>query len=130
MHLKSSKVFIITRSTLASLLFKGLATKHTIVKWTINDFPRLLMILRWTLVLSPEWMIWIGHSKELCCWRFERKPLVERMEESWKVCDLYAKKLSYAIGGNMVTWNTHVFVKWKVFADIVGLWMPIWKINF
>ena len=36
MHLKSNKVCIITRSTLASLLFKGLATKHTTVKWTIQ----------------------------------------------------------------------------------------------
>ena len=35
MHLESSKVCIMTRSTLASLLFKGLATKHTAVKWTI-----------------------------------------------------------------------------------------------
>ena len=36
MHLKSSKVCIITRSALASLLFKGLANKHTTVKWTIK----------------------------------------------------------------------------------------------
>ena len=36
LHLKSSEVCIITRSTLASLLFKGLATKHTTVKWTIK----------------------------------------------------------------------------------------------
>ena len=35
MHFKSSKVCIITWSPLASLLFKGLATKHTTVKWTI-----------------------------------------------------------------------------------------------
>ena len=32
--MKSSKVCIITRSPLASLLFKGLATKHTTVRWT------------------------------------------------------------------------------------------------
>ena len=33
--MKSSKVCITTKSTLASLLFKGLATKHTTVKWSI-----------------------------------------------------------------------------------------------
>ena len=36
MHTKSSKVCIKTMSTLVSLLFKGLATKHTIVIWTID----------------------------------------------------------------------------------------------
>ena len=39
MHLKNSKVCIITRSPLASFLYKGLATKHTTVKWTIG--PKL-----------------------------------------------------------------------------------------
>ena len=34
MHLKSSNVCIITRSSVASPLFKGLATKRTTVKWT------------------------------------------------------------------------------------------------
>ena len=33
--MKSCKVCITTKSTLASLLFKGLATKHTTVKWTV-----------------------------------------------------------------------------------------------
>ena len=37
LHLKSRKVCIITRSPLASLLFKGLATKHVTVKWTIGS---------------------------------------------------------------------------------------------
>ena len=41
-YLKSSKVCIITRSSLASLLFKGLATKHTTVKWTIHKGFRYL----------------------------------------------------------------------------------------
>ena len=41
MHLKSSKVCIMTRSPLASFLFKGLATKHTTVKWTIPCLPNL-----------------------------------------------------------------------------------------
>ena len=35
LHLKCSKVCIITRSPLASPLFKGLATKRATVKWTI-----------------------------------------------------------------------------------------------
>ena len=35
LHLKCSKVCIITRSHLASPLFKGLATKRATVKWTI-----------------------------------------------------------------------------------------------
>ena len=35
LHLKSSKVCIIARSTAASLPFKGKVTKHTTVKWTI-----------------------------------------------------------------------------------------------
>ena len=35
-HLKSSKVCIIPRSPLASLLLKSLATKCTTVKWTIK----------------------------------------------------------------------------------------------
>ena len=33
--MKSSKVCITTMSTVASLLFKSLATKHTAVKWSI-----------------------------------------------------------------------------------------------
>ena len=36
--MKSSKVCITTKSTLASLLFKGLATKHTTVKWSILNY--------------------------------------------------------------------------------------------
>ena len=35
--MKSSKVSIKTRSTPASLSFKGQATKHTTVKWSIAD---------------------------------------------------------------------------------------------
>ena len=31
-------MFDITRSPLASLLFKGLATKHATAKWTIKNF--------------------------------------------------------------------------------------------
>ena len=34
--MKSSKVSIKTRSTSASLSFKGQATKHTTVKWSID----------------------------------------------------------------------------------------------
>ena len=34
--MKSSEVSIKTRSTLASLSFKGQATKHTTVKWSIE----------------------------------------------------------------------------------------------
>ena len=44
LHLRSSKVCIITWLPLASLLLKGLETKHTPVKWTIMD---------WTNSLSP-----------------------------------------------------------------------------
>ena len=36
--MKSSKVSIKTRSTPASLTFKGQATKHTTVKWSIEIF--------------------------------------------------------------------------------------------
>ena len=36
LHLKGSKVCIMIRSPLASLLFKGLATKHATVNWTIQ----------------------------------------------------------------------------------------------
>ena len=35
LHMKSSEVSIKTRSTLASFSFKGQATKHTTVKWSI-----------------------------------------------------------------------------------------------
>ena len=35
--MKSSKVSIKTRSTPASLSFKGQATKHTTVKWSISE---------------------------------------------------------------------------------------------
>ena len=35
--MKSSKVSIKTRSTPASLSFKGQATKHTTVKWSIEE---------------------------------------------------------------------------------------------
>ena len=44
MHLKSSKVCIITRSPLASFLFKGLATKHATVKWTIIDMCEIVSL--------------------------------------------------------------------------------------
>ena len=37
LHKKSSKVSIKTRSTPASLSFKGQATKHTTVKWSIQS---------------------------------------------------------------------------------------------
>ena len=36
LHMKSSKASIKTRSTPASLSFKGQATKHTTVKWSIG----------------------------------------------------------------------------------------------
>ena len=36
--MKSSKVCITTKSPLASLLFKGLVTKHTTVKWNMISF--------------------------------------------------------------------------------------------
>ena len=36
--MKSSKVSIKTRSTPASLSFKGQATKHTTVKWSIAEY--------------------------------------------------------------------------------------------
>ena len=39
LHDKSSEVSIKTRSTLASLLFKGQVTRHTTVKWTICLMP-------------------------------------------------------------------------------------------
>ena len=40
LHMKSSKVSIKTRSTPASLSFKGQATRHTTVKWSIhNEIP-------------------------------------------------------------------------------------------
>ena len=37
LHLKSNKACIITRSPSASLLLKGLATKHATVKWTESN---------------------------------------------------------------------------------------------
>ena len=41
LHKESSEVPIKTRSTLASLSFKGQATKHTTVKWSIVRHPVL-----------------------------------------------------------------------------------------
>ena len=60
--MKNSKVCIITRSPLASFLFKGLATKLTTVKWTIrlsyknhilvkDNFGNLWKVVRRTLFL-------------------------------------------------------------------------------
>ena len=51
LHLRSSNFFIITRSPLASLLFKGLATKHVTVKWATIFFilPYCHTILMWVL---------------------------------------------------------------------------------
>ena len=53
--MKNSKVCIITRSPLASFLFKGLVTKHTTVKWTIrlvkDNFGHLWKVVRRTLFL-------------------------------------------------------------------------------
>ena len=43
LHLKHSYVCIIARSPLAALLFKGLAIKHTTVKWTIVPLQLLLL---------------------------------------------------------------------------------------
>ena len=54
LHLKSSKVCIITRSPLASFLFKGLATKHTTVKWTIDHTIYFLVVM---FCFSP-WRPW------------------------------------------------------------------------
>ena len=38
LHMKSSEVSIKTRSTPASLSFKGQATKHTTAKWSIQTW--------------------------------------------------------------------------------------------
>ena len=43
--MKSSKVCITTKSSLASLLFKGLATKHTTGQWSIVRFEDRGLIL-------------------------------------------------------------------------------------
>ena len=40
--MKSSKVSIKTRSTPASLSFKGQATKHTTVKWSIRTVAMII----------------------------------------------------------------------------------------
>ena len=50
LHMKRSKVSIKTRSTPASLTFKGQATKHTTVKWSIGHFGKYHN----TLCLSPQ----------------------------------------------------------------------------
>ena len=57
--MKSSKVSIKTRSTPASLSFKGQATKHTTVKWSIGGFQvdlaggSLPLIIRLELKQNP-----------------------------------------------------------------------------
>ena len=42
--MKSSKVCITTKSTLASLLFKGLVTKYTTVKCAIENLIKILSV--------------------------------------------------------------------------------------
>ena len=44
-----------TRSPLASFLFKGLATKHTTVKWTIPCLPNLKFKSLSVFSSSPHW---------------------------------------------------------------------------
>ena len=53
--MKSSKLCIITRLPLASLLFKGLATKHTIVKWSIYNWPIKLLTFNYNDILRFFW---------------------------------------------------------------------------
>ena len=51
LHMKSSEVSIKTRSTPASLSFKGQATKHTTVKWSIGASSKNL----------PSGQLWKSH---------------------------------------------------------------------
>ena len=86
LHLKSSNVCNITRSPLASLLFKGLATKHATVKWTtgenLNDTfqsivkPTVFLELNSRkIVLFPQEMVFIFFNRlatrtdtyHICC---------------------------------------------------------------
>ena len=56
--MKSSEVSIKTRSTLASLSFKGQATKHTTVKWSIHSIT--------SIALKP--VSSISHVMSNHCW--------------------------------------------------------------
>ena len=63
LHMKSSKVSIKTRSTPASLSFKGQATKHTTVKWSIgsNDHNKnvaLSLVLKERPRGTRKWPTW------------------------------------------------------------------------
>ena len=57
LHMKSGRVCIKTRSTPASLPLKGQVTKHTTVKWAINNvkivWPRWLMV---KMVIHEVWL--------------------------------------------------------------------------
>ena len=55
--MKSSEVSIKTRSTPASLSFKGQATKHITIKWSIRDHTIVLLALQW-----PSYLV--SSSKE------------------------------------------------------------------
>ena len=52
--MKSSKVCITTKSTLASLLFKGLATKHATVKWTIQVATCTFMLITSQVIVRKD----------------------------------------------------------------------------
>ena len=44
------------------------------------------------------------------------------MEELWVVCVFYMQKMSYAVGGNLVTKkNNNKLVELIAFVDIVGI---------
>ena len=74
--MKSSNICIITRSPLTSLLFKGLATKHATVKWTITQldlchlatskylsFLQLNGSINWTSYLIIKVIMMIAKAK-------------------------------------------------------------------
>ena len=61
--MKSSKVCIITRSPLASLLFKSLATKHTTIQWTINHAA--IVEIRKQIISFDKWNLSFETQKNI-----------------------------------------------------------------
>ena len=63
--MKSSKVSIKTKSTPASLSFKGQATKHTTVKWSISEQEiRHQFFLIWSNLTIMAHMMGLGNQSE------------------------------------------------------------------
>ena len=71
--MKSSKVCITKKSTLASPLFKGLATKHTTVKWIIKMVIYTFLNHRGANIMGLNYSVKFCFIFRICSFKLKNK---------------------------------------------------------